>query len=163
MICNVIQSPMQYIKQNDSLTLFLAGGISNCADWQSVAIKQFQEIDTNATVTIFNPRRDNFDVTDASIAKSQIVWEFELLNSADLILFYFAPETLCPITLYELGLHAKHKNIWVACHPDYQRKFDVETQLKLLRYDFTVYSNLCEMIDSVIAHIQFDAYRRLRF
>jgi hypothetical protein len=52
--------------------------------------------------------------------------------------FYFAQETLCPITLFELGA-ALERNIYttfkqdiiVYCEPEYSRKFDVELQIKL--------------------------------
>jgi hypothetical protein len=52
--------------------------------------------------------------------------------------FYFAQETLCPITLFELGA-ALERNIYVTikqdiivyCEPEYSRKFDVELQTKL--------------------------------
>jgi hypothetical protein len=56
------------------------------------------------------------------------------MHDADLISFWFPRETLCPITLYELGKwHGKaDKPIVVGMHPDYPRRIDVEEQSKLV-------------------------------
>jgi hypothetical protein len=39
--------------------------------------------------------------------KKQVDWEMDHLNKADIIALYFQPRTLGPISLLELGMHAK--------------------------------------------------------
>jgi hypothetical protein len=89
-------------------------------------------------VTIYNPRRNNFDINNPKVSEEQIKWEHKYLHEANILVFYFAQETLCPITLFELGA-ALERNIYVTikqdiivyCEPEYSRKFDVELQIKL--------------------------------
>ena len=105
-------------------SIFLAGGISNCTNWQPNVAKWF----INTDLVVVNPRREDF--TNCS-STQQIIWEFERLKKSDIILFWFPPETVCPITLYELGAWAGRKPIIVGCHRDYSRKLDLEVQLGL--------------------------------
>ena len=103
-----------------------------------------------------NPRRDIYP-TDEDVGSEQVEWEFTELMHADLILFWFPKETLCPITLFELGAWASkpnmsyrpHKPLIVGCHPEYERIWDVEKQLSLVRPDVKVYSSLSAVTDQV--------------
>lgn len=107
--------------------LFIAGGITGCPDWQSELIQKLS--DTN--LVIINPRRANY-INGTDIAKEQISWEFRHLVKALAVSFWFPKETICPITLFELGRWSmNNKVIFVGCHPEYSRRFDVETQLNL--------------------------------
>jgi hypothetical protein len=49
-------------------SLFLAGGISNCGDWQREVIAQPADTD----LTLLNPRREDFDVSDPAVTEAQI-------------------------------------------------------------------------------------------
>lgn len=112
-------------------SLFLAGGISRCSDWQSNIVELLRDTD----LVLLNPRRIDFDTTDRSVSVAQIDWEYRHLHQASAVLFWFPPETLCPITLYELGAAAERRNIplFVGCDPDYLRRDDVVWQLALAR------------------------------
>jgi hypothetical protein len=111
-------------------SLFLAGGITGCPDWQSEIIELLDIPACN--LTIYNPRRENFPIGDPNAAEKQIIWEYERLMKADLVSFWFPCETLCPITLFELGkMLGIGKNIEVGCHPSYGRKQDIEIQMEL--------------------------------
>jgi hypothetical protein len=106
-------------------SVFLAGGISNCADWQSTLAEKFAI--TCPNLVLLNPRRKNFDVSDHSESERQIKWEFNHLRKSSAILFWFPSETLCPITLFELGQWSAlagllGKRLFVGCDPQYQRK-----------------------------------------
>src|SRR5690606_13245814 len=82
-------------------TIFLAGGISNCPDWQTPVANKLLE---HTNFTIFNPRRNDWNMDDeAEESKKQIIWEHEYLARSETILFWFPQETLCPITLLEYG------------------------------------------------------------
>ena len=61
----------------DHVDLFLAGGISNCPDWQSEVIKMLGDTDLN----IANPRRPYGLEKTGDAAAKQIAWEHEMLSS----------------------------------------------------------------------------------
>lgn len=132
---NVIEAPNSYPEHAD---LFLGGGISNCPDWQTEVIGMLSEYDG----TVLNPRRTG-DFTE-DIAVEQIKWEYDALRSVDTVLFWFPEETLCPITLFELGVFTQRPQtrLVVGTHPNYARRLDVVTQLELARPDVAVQSTL---------------------
>lgn len=132
----------------NSQTLFLAGGISNCPDWQAEIIKKLQ----NTDLTLINPRRPGtFDPKDEELAPKQIQWEYENLFHANAVLFWFPCETLCPIVLLELGKECNTKRkIFVGCHPDYARKLDVREQLRNARPEVEVVYSLDELAKQVL-------------
>jgi hypothetical protein len=110
--------------------LFLAGGITNCPDWQNEVIKQLG----NTPITVYNPRRPYFDVTKKDESVVQITWEYHKLQEATELLFWFPKETLCPIVLFELGAHLRtDRLLLIGMHPEYQRRQDVEIQSQLAR------------------------------
>ena len=126
--------------------VFLAGGITGCPDWQSDMI----ELLRSAPVTLFNPRRKDFDIKVPDAAQIQIQWEFDFLRKAQGILFWFPEETLCPIVLFELGAwSASDKPIFVGCHPGYKRLNDVVMQMRLARPDVKVVSSISDLADQV--------------
>ena len=121
-----IEAPMKY--WGKEISLFMAGGISNCPDWQYDLVDKLRETD----LIVYNPRRSNFPMGNMTEGLRQIEWEHDFLKDADIISFWFPKETLCPIALFELGSWSMtDKPIFVGCHPDYKRRFDVETQLRL--------------------------------
>lgn len=134
-------------------SIFLAGGITNCPDWQEEARRWFNQF---SDITILNPRRENFPMDDPGASEFQIAWEFDHLEKADVILFWFAggpsPQ---PIALYELGRHAAiGKKIAVGCDPNYSRKADVFYQLILARPTVLVHENLfwtCQAAKNLIS------------
>ena len=87
--------------------VFLAGGITGCPDWQTVARTELERHDGTGKphwpCTLLNPRRANFPMDDPTAAPEQIAWEFEALRDADIVLFWFCKETVQPIALFELG------------------------------------------------------------
>lgn len=131
----ILQSPQE------QTIVFLAGGITNCDDWQSGVIRELSVLDDN--LLLVNPRKADFDMSDPAESIRQIAWEFDYLHKAHAVLFWFPPETLCPITLYELGFHAaKGTPLFVGTHQDYKRRLDVEQQLKHARPDIAVRSSI---------------------
>jgi hypothetical protein len=124
--------------------VFVAGGISNCSDWQAEFIQKFE--DEGNYLTMINPRRHDFDITNPNMSAEQIEWEYKRIQESHIMTFWFPHETLCPITLYELGAAAhSNKTLFVGCHPDYQRKFDVVKQLSLVRPEIQVVFSLDEL------------------
>lgn len=124
-------------------SVFLAGGITGCRDWRAAVIAQL----TDSDLTVFNPLRPNFPIDDPSASIFQIQWEHEYLRKATAILFWFPAETLCPITLYELGAWSMTmKPLFVGVHPDYTRIADVELQTQLVRPDVNIVYSIQQLI-----------------
>lgn len=132
-------------------SLFLAGGITNCPDWQADVLNILNV--NEFTGQVCNPRRKNFPMSDPNSAKEQIEWEFDMLNTANAIMFWFPKETVCPITLYELGFWLSHyahadmrfaKIITIGCHPEYSRLQDVRIQSNLVG-NFKIYHDIHEL------------------
>lgn len=130
--------------------LFLAGGISNCPDWQVYALEKLADVPG----IVLNPRRSG--VLDPEEAVEQITWEYEAFKNVKTILFWFPEETLCPITLFELGRfsHDMSVKLFVGTHPNYQRKVDVVTQLGLARNDVEVVHDLDELVEQAAAWLR---------
>ncbi len=96
-------------------------------DWQ----KRVEDELADYEVTIFNPRRDSWDSgweqrMHNPVFLQQANWEMDRLDEAKLILMYFSPETKSPISLLELGLHAKNEKLIVICPDGFWRKGNVE-------------------------------------
>ena len=134
-----IESPKCYFPQEGETSVFLAGGITNCPDWQ----QQMSEMLSQTSLTVLNPRRANFPIEDPDAAQKQIEWEHAHLRKATAVLFWFPCETLCPIVLYELGAWSMtEKQIFVGSHPDYLRRQDVEIQTLLQRPEVAIQYSL---------------------
>jgi len=111
-------------------TLFLAGGITNCPDWQADTLHHLKDL----PITVYNPRRPNFPIKDPLAAEKQILWEYRALCASDVISFWFCAETLNPIVLFELGSWLRSpKPLFIGCHPGYSRIKDVVIQTGLVR------------------------------
>ncbi len=128
-------------------SLFLAGGITGTFDWQADVVARLADL----PLAILNPRRKNFPIDDPNAAPAQIEWEFRHIRRATAVLFWFPPETLCPIALYELGGRAlvREQPLFVGTHPDFQRRLDVEVQLRLARPEVAVVSDTAALAEQV--------------
>ena len=159
-----IEAPIKHKGKSGVPTLFLGGGISSCKDWQAKLVEKL----TDYNVTIYNPLRKDFDINNPKVSEEQIKWEHKYLHESNILVLYFAQETLCPITLFELGA-ALERNIYVTtkqdiivyCEPEYSRKFDVELQIKLAMKNAKALSeNVCDITDDyfVSLHDNYDDF-----
>jgi len=142
---------------NNGTKIFLAGGITNCPNWQKDAIDYFKRnFHENVPITIYNPRRENFPINDPNASEQQIVWEFNHLSEADIILYWFSAGSPNPIVFYELGMHCNsHAQsfsvpCYIGCDPNFERKRDVIIQTALARPELTIYDDLFNMCDSIV-------------
>lgn len=143
-----VECPAEYERSGEEASVFLAGGITGCIDWQQ---EMRRLLDASALVMI-NPRRGVYDFGDPAAAEFQIDWEFRHLRKASAILFWFAAEQLQPISLYELGSWSMTaKPIFVGVDPSYPRRQDVILQTRLARPEVRVASSLGELAQQVIA------------
>lgn len=142
-----IESPAKLYSAHPYPRVFLAGGITNCPDWQQEIVHRLEVAKFDGTV--MNPRRANFPIGDPLAAPAQIKWEWEMLRDADLVVFWFAKGSLNPIVLYELGAH-RDRNIVVGCDPVYERTQDVIEQLKLQRPELVVHRTFNAFVEAVL-------------
>lgn len=150
-------------------TLFLAGGISNCSDWQKYFINMIKmeyyhySPDSHYSLLCLNPRRSTFDVNNPKESELQIKWEFDRLKESDNIVFWFPQETLCPITLFEYGKHFtdRNKRLFVGTHKNYKRRFDIVYQTKLERPDIIIHDNLDSLIEEVVQEVCINKYNKV--
>ena len=158
----IIKAPDDIMQRDvGSTTVFLAGSIAmgDCEDWQAETTQKLDEYG-DCELTIFNPRRDNFDkdlkqTIDEPVLKEQIEWELNAMEEANYILMYFHPDTLAPITMMELGLHADEICKLVVCCPDgFWRQANVEIVCK--RYGVPFYKDLDDAIDEIKLYIDTD-------
>lgn len=137
---DVIEAPNPHPQRTD---VFMGGGISGCPNWQKDVIDLLHDVPG----VIVNPRREG-EFTEA-IAYEQITWEYYALRTADTVFFWFPMETMCPITLFELGVFTQRKDtrLIVGVHQDYARRFDVIRQLELSRPEVVVQADLFGMVE----------------
>lgn len=119
-------------------SVFLAGGITNCKEWQKAVIEELASED----ISFFNPRQEHFDVSDKNASYKQILWEFERLEKMDIFSMYFCNDNSDqPICMYELGRNIVRmqnrfpsdweKRIVISVEDGYKRKADVYIQTEL--------------------------------
>ena len=139
-----VECPETY--ESDEPSLFMAGGITGCSDWQ----KQFSEMLKDENLVLFNPRRKNFSNNESGIAERQISWEYHYLKKVTATSFWFTHETVCPITLFELGKQlALNKPLFIGVHPEYSRKEDLLIQVKLIRPEIEIVYDLESLSNQV--------------
>jgi len=117
--------------------VFMAGGITNCVDWQQ-ELRGLLERVTDGT--LINPRRADFPIGDPDAAAEQIEWEHRALWNSDVVSMWFDCGSIQPICMFELGAHLSRfklsspplSKMVIGVHPDYERKQDVHIQTELI-------------------------------
>lgn len=126
----IYKPPMNISKRDMSIQyVFLAGSIEmgKATDWQS----KITEFFIKEGFGVFNPRRDDWDSSWKQEFENpqfyqQVSWELDALDKADYILLYLQPDTLSPISLYELGRYSNSGRISVVCPKGFWRKGNIE-------------------------------------
>lgn len=137
----------QPIADTGEPTLFLAGSIDlgKAENWQDIVVQYF----TNSPVTIFNPRRPDWDnswkqSSDDPQFLEQVTWELDALERADVILMNLLPGSQSPISLLELGLFAHSAKLRVCCPTEFWRAGNVEVVCD--RFQIPLYRSLPELL-----------------
>ena len=106
--------------------VFLAGSIEQgrARNWQYDVYSAFEEVPG----MLLNPRRPKWTPLDQEKLKEQIEWELDGLERADVVFFYFDPDTKSPVSMLELGLYVKDhsKRLVVCCPEGFWRRENVE-------------------------------------
>lgn len=135
------------------LRIFLAGSIEmgRAELWQERVVAALSDA---GNVVFLNPRRDDWDGSLEQKADNpqffeQVSWELDMLEAADIVVMYLAPDTKAPISLLELGLCARSGKLRVCCPTDYWRRGNVEVVCK--KYRIPLFESLDELIDDLHA------------
>lgn len=125
----LVTSPEALPTRHDRPRLFLGGSIDmgNARDWQAEMIAALR--DTN--LVILNPRRADWNPAWQPVAsdpnfRQQVEWELSALDSADIIVIVFTPGSQSPVSLLEMGLHARAGRMVIYCPEGYWRKGNVD-------------------------------------
>lgn len=125
----VVVSPHPLPIDNARPRVFLGGSIDmgGAPDWQAALTQALSDMD----VTVLNPRRADWNPAwrpeaDEPEFRRQVEWELAALESADVIVMYFAPGTQSPISLLEMGLHARSGKLIVLAPEGFWRKGNVD-------------------------------------
>lgn len=120
--------------------VFLAVTIDmgNSRDWQKDIYERFSEMD--GRYILFNPRQENWDASRPGEMDYQVRWELDHLEEADIILMYILGTSKSPISLLEMGLHAKEGKMVVICEEDFYRYDNVRITCDY--YDVPLFNNL---------------------
>jgi hypothetical protein len=160
-----IEAPKVIEIKND-ISVFFAGGISQCEDWQKYSEEKLSGLDE---LTVVNPRRNNWKVDKDEVEESvkQIGWEFKYIRKVTDIIFWFTDDTLQPISLYELGAalqrnaqywdsnkpmedekgFVKGQRVFLGADSNYKRVLDVKVQGKLIGYRWPIRNNLDDLLE----------------
>lgn len=122
-------------------TVFLAGTIDmgNSVDWQARADSLFAALPSGSFM-LFNPRQEHWDAAKPGEMDYQVNWELEHLEQADWIIMNFLPGSQSPITLLELGLHARGGRLLVICPPEFYRYDNV--RITCAKYGVPMFATL---------------------
>lgn len=147
----IIKPPHSLKDADQKFTVFLAGSIEMgvAEDWQTVIE---QNLSSETDLCILNPRRDNWDAswkqekTNTSFHE-QVSWELDGLEKADLVVFYFSPQTKSPVSMLELGLFARSGKAVVCCPEGFWRKGNVDMVCE--RFEIPQVNTINEMINYI--------------
>jgi hypothetical protein len=133
--------------------VFLAGSIEQgkARDWQPEVCAAL--VPFNALV--FNPRRLVWDPTwDQDVSNTELVtqvnWELDLIDRAEIVFFYFQAGTLSPISFLEFGMQVRNrrKDIVVVCEAGFWRQANI--QITAARNNVPVALTLEEGIEKLV-------------
>jgi hypothetical protein len=129
-MATIIKPPTLIPNEPRQRVLFLAGSIDlgTAPEWQRSLASELLDV---PDLVILDPRRDAWDSNwaqskDDPNLRGQIEWELDGLELADTIAYYFAPGSKSPVTMLELGLHARLGKAVVCCPEGFWRKGNVD-------------------------------------
>ncbi|KAH0489663.1 hypothetical protein TgHK011_010081 [Trichoderma gracile] len=135
--------------------IFLAGTTSPTGelDWR----RTLTEALSRFPITIFNPKRDDWDSTwreDFSDDRwaEQVQWELEMQDRADIVVVFFHGVSPAPISLLELGLCVRSGKAIVCALGGYSKRGNVEAVCR--RYGAKLVKSEDDLKDAVIERLK---------
>ena len=139
--------PQNIAKDRSFTKIFLAGTIDlgNSRDWQKEIYERFVGMD--GRYILFNPRQENWDASRPGEMDYQVRWELDHLEEADMIIMYILGSSKSPISLLEMGIHAKGGKMSVICEKDFYRYDNVRITCDY--YGVPLYENLDSFLETL--------------
>jgi hypothetical protein len=138
--------------------VFLLGGITDVWDWQGYTGARL--LDGAARVpmplTVFNPRRPDFDPAVPGIDIEQGDWEFDHLHRPGIITTAWfdgsAPGVLMPASMYEIGAASgeKRDRLVIGVHPNFARAKYLRHQIRRAMPGLRIHEHLSETIAATL-------------
>jgi hypothetical protein len=155
----VIYPPLR--RKGDALnySVFLAGTIEmgNSPNWQQAFINRFNDEDA---ISFYNPRRSSGFSGEQSLQNddfvSQVNWEIENIDSADIVIMYITAESKSPISLLEFGYCLGNDDIEhfiVACEPGFWRRGNIEVMCN--RFGIPLFDDLDDVESVLLSKIEY--------
>ena len=138
--------PNEIASDKSFTKIFLAGTIDmgNSRDWQMDLHDRFSKMD--GRYILFNPRQEHWDASRPGEMDYQVRWELDHLEEADMIIMYILGTSKSPISLLEMGLHAKSDKMHVICEKDFYRYDNVRITCEY--YGVALYNDLESFLKS---------------
>ncbi len=147
----IIKPPHTLSAIDNKFAVFLAGSIEmgKAENWQEKIERGLSNLEH---ICILNPRRDGWDASwkqekDNPQFREQVEWELEGLEKSSLIVFYFAPETMSPVSMLELGLFARTGKVIVCCPEGFWRKGNIDIVCE--QYHIDQVNTIEELIEKI--------------
>ena len=139
--------PKEIASDKSFTKIFLAGTIDmgNSRDWQMELYDRFSRMDGRDI--LFNPRQEHWDASRPGEMDYQVRWELDHLEEADMIIMYILGASKSPISLLEMGLHAKSGKMHVICEKDFYRYDNVRITCEY--YGVPLYNDLDNFLESI--------------
>ena len=139
--------PKEIASDKSFTKIFLAGTIDmgNSRDWQMELYNRFSRMD--GRYLLFNPRQEHWDASLPGEMDYQVRWELDHLEEADMIIMYILGASKSPISLLEMGLHAKSGKMHVICEKDFYRYDNVRITCEY--YGVPLYNDLENFLESI--------------
>lgn len=145
-----VTSPQMLPVEHAQPRIFLGGSIDmgRATDWQADLVKSLADLD----VLFLNPRRPDWNPDWKPVAsepefRRQVEWELAALESADIVVMYFAPGSQSPVSLLETGLHARGGKLILLCPEGFWRKGNVDITAE--RYGIEQVATMDELAKAV--------------
>lgn len=155
----VIQPPSFLVSPSIRHSVFLGGSIEmgEAEKWQDRFIEKLAEklkkSGTGRVFDVYNPRRDDWDSSWVQSIENpqfyqQVTWELTEIKRCDTRVFYFAPETISPVTMLKFGDSWNMERTYLCAHPDYLRYGNL--QIFAYMRKLHIYKNLDEVIQKIM-------------
>ena len=140
--------PKEIASDRSFTKIFLAGTIDmgNSRDWQMELYDRFSKMD--GRYILFNPRQEHWDTSRPGEMDYQVRWELDHLEEADMIIMYILGTSKSPISLLEMGLHARSDRMYVICEKDFYRYDNVRITCEY--YGVPLYNDLENFLESIL-------------
>jgi hypothetical protein len=152
MTIKIYDPTSQDIKSENSVKLFLAGGIDNTPNWQNKLIQllKIRYTKSDCILVVFNPRRETeFSREDYEAHSQQVKWEFDNLRNADIISFWFPKGAPCTTSLFELGYWLNSDKVVLGIEPGHYKERSLKTQAALLDKDISISNTLDKLVNNI--------------